>query len=76
MNESVKGCYWRNFERIYKHEGLMKASDMGKRQSRENLRSQETITLDNIGHSDFSILIESPNGLPHPMSTFYIERAF
>ena len=26
MNESIKGFYWRNFERIYKHEGLMKDS--------------------------------------------------
>ena len=26
MNESIKGCYWRNFERIYKHEGLLKDS--------------------------------------------------
>ena len=24
MNESIKGLYWRNFERIYKHEGLLK----------------------------------------------------
>ena len=49
---------------------------MGKRQSKENLRSQEIITLDNIEHSDFSVFIESPNGSPQPMSTFYIERAF
>ena len=26
MNESIKGFYWRNFERIYKHEGLLKYS--------------------------------------------------
>ena len=37
------------------------ASDMGKRQSKENLRSQEIITLDSIEHSDFSVLIEAPN---------------
>ena len=49
---------------------------MGKRQSKENLRSQEIITLDSIGHSDFSVLIEAPNGSPQPMITFYIERAF
>ena len=48
----------------------MIASDMGKRQSKENLRSQETITLESIGHSDFYVLIEAPNGLPQPMSTF------
>ena len=77
MNESIKGCYWRNFERIYKHEGLLRiASDMGKRQSKENLRSQEISTLDSIEHSDFSVLIEDPNGSPQPMSTFYIESAF
>ena len=35
-----------------------------------------TITLDNIEHSDFSVLIEAPNGSPQPMSTFYVERAF
>ena len=52
------------------------ACDMGKRQSKENLRSQEIITLDSIEHSDFSVLIEAPNGSPHPLSTFYIERAF
>ena len=49
---------------------------MGKRQSKENLRGQEIITLDNIGHSDFSVLIEAPNGSPQPMNTLYIERAF
>ena len=49
---------------------------MGKIQSKENLRSQEIITLDNIGHSDFSVLIEAPKGSPQPMITFYIERAF
>ena len=52
------------------------ASDMGKRQSKENLRSQEIITLDSIEHSDFSVMIEAPNGSPQPMSTFYIERYF
>ena len=26
MNESIKGCYWRNFEIIYKHEGLLEDS--------------------------------------------------
>ena len=26
MNESIKGCYWRNFERIYKYKGLIKDS--------------------------------------------------
>ena len=41
-------------------------SDMGKRQSKENLWSQEIIALDNIGHYDFSVLIEAPNGLPQP----------
>ena len=77
MNESIKGCYLSNFERIYKHEGLLKiASDMGKRQSKENLRSQEIITLDSIEHYDFSVLIEAPNGSPQPMSPFYIERSF
>ena len=40
---------------------------MGKRQSKENLRSQEIITLDNIEHSNFSVLIEAPNGSPQPM---------
>ena len=49
---------------------------MGKRQSKENLRSQEIIMLDIIGHSDFSVLIETLNGSPQPMSTFYIEIAF
>ena len=49
---------------------------MGKRQSKENLRSQEIITLNSIEHSDFSIFIEAPNGSPHPMITFYIEIAF
>ena len=49
---------------------------MGKRQSKENLRSQEISILDSIEHSDFSVLIEAPNGLPEAMSTFYIERAF
>ena len=49
---------------------------MGKRQSKENLRSQEIITLDSIEHSDFSVLIEASNGSPHPIITFYIERAF
>ena len=39
--------------------------------------SQEIITLDNIGNSDFfSVLIKASNGSPQPMSTFYIERAF
>ena len=52
------------------------ASDMGKRQSKENLRSQEIITLDRIENSDFSVLIEALNGSPQPMRTFYIERAF
>ena len=49
---------------------------MGKRQSKENLRSQEIITLDKIEHSDFSVFIEAPNGSPQPISTFYIERTF
>ena len=49
---------------------------MGKRQSKENLRSQEIFTLDSIENSDFSVFIEAPNGSPKPMSTFYIERAF
>ena len=49
---------------------------MGKRKSKENLRSQEIITLDSIGHSDFSVFIEAPNGSPQPMITCYIERAF
>ena len=40
------------------------ASDMGKRQSKENLRSQEIIILDSIEHSDFSVLVEAPNGSP------------
>ena len=54
MNESIKGCYWKNFERIYKHEELMKDSKfMGKRKSKENLMSHEIITLDSIGNSDF-----------------------
>ena len=40
--------------RKYKHQGLLKiVIDMGKRQNKENLRSQEIITLDSIGHSDF-----------------------
>ena len=52
------------------------ASDMGKRQSKENLRSQEISTLDSIEHSDFYVLIEAPNGSPQPMITFYTERAF
>ena len=54
----------------------MIASDMGKRQNKENLRSQEIITLDRIEHYDFSVFIEAPNGSPQPISTFYIERAF
>ena len=49
---------------------------MGKRQSKENLRSQEVITMDRIEHSDFSVLIEAPNGSPQPVITFYIERSF
>ena len=47
---------------------------MGKRQSKENLRSQEIITLDSIEHSDFSVLIEAPNGSPQPMSTFSLKE--
>ena len=27
MNESIKGCNWRNFEIIYKHERLIKNSN-------------------------------------------------
>ena len=50
--------------------------DMGKRQSKENLMSKKIIKLDSIGHYDFSVLIETPNGSSHPISTFYIERAF
>ena len=46
----------KNFGRI--------ASDMGKRQSKENLRSQEIITLDSIEHYDFSVFLEAPNGSP------------
>ena len=46
------------------------ASDTGKRKSKENLMSQEIITLDNIGNSDFSVFIKAPNGSPQPMSTF------
>ena len=42
------------------------ARDMGKRQRKENLRSQEIIALDNIGHYDVSVLIKAPNGLPQP----------
>ena len=49
---------------------------MGKGQSKENQRSEEIITLDSIGYSDFSVLIEAPNGSPQPMRTLYIERAF
>ena len=49
---------------------------MGKRQSKKNLRSQEIITLDSIGHSDFSVFIEAQNGSRPPMITFYIERSF
>ena len=26
MNERIKGFYWMNFERIYKHAGLLKDS--------------------------------------------------
>ena len=52
------------------------ASDMGKRQSKENLRSQEIITPDSNEHYDFSVLIEAPNGSPQTISTFYIERSF
>ena len=42
----------------------MIASDMGKIQAKENLRSQETTTLDSIGHSDFYILIKALDGSP------------
>ena len=49
---------------------------MGKRQSKENIRSQEIITLDSFGFLYFSLLIEALNGSPQPISTFYIERAF
>ena len=38
--------------------------------------SQEIITLDSIGHSDFSVLIEAPTGSPQLMSTFYIKISF
>ena len=77
MNESIKGCYWRNLrEYISMNDFLRIASDMGKRESKENLRSQEIITLDNIEHSDFSVLIEALNDSPQPMSTFYIEIDF
>ena len=34
---------------------------MGKRQSKENLRSQEIITLDSLEHYDFSTLKELSN---------------
>lgn len=49
---------------------------MGKWQSNEDLRRQETITLDNIGYYDFFVLMEAPNGSSQPMNTLYIERAF
>ena len=51
-------------------------SDIGKRQSKENLRSQEIITLDSIGRFDFYVFIKAQNGSPQPMSRFYIERTF
>ena len=77
MNESIKGCYWRNLrEYISMKDFLRIESDMGKRQSKENLRSQEIITLDSIEHSDFSVLIEALNCSPQPISTFYIEIDF